>query len=85
MYIRLQVTALKEQIVLDRNTDSFIKSKKLALQKEACELTTYLKQNQDVKQSLVNVCQRSVSTPFLCFKIGRTEKTALLFQECLSL
>jgi len=56
----LQLATLREQIVYERHTEGELKAKKSGLQKEAAELTTYLKQNQDVSQTLVNVCQRSV-------------------------
>ena len=44
--------------MIDRHTENNIKGRRSDLQKEASELTTYLKQNQDVTQTLMNICQR---------------------------
>ena len=55
-----QLNTLKDQIVIDRHTEGAVKGRRADLQKEASELTTYLKQNQDVTQTLMNVCQRYV-------------------------
>lgn len=50
--------ALRNRLVLDRHTEVAIKERRSAIQKEAAELTSYIKQNQDVTQTLVNICQR---------------------------
>ena len=45
-------------MIFDRHTEVCVKAKRMDLQREASELTSYLKQNQDVTQTLMNVCQR---------------------------
>ena len=57
-FLLLQLSTLKDSVIFDRYTEGNIKSRRLALQKEATELTSYLKQNQDITQTLMNVCQR---------------------------
>ena len=49
---------LKNEIINDRLTEISLKQKRQDLQKEAAELTSYIKQNQDVTQTLINICQR---------------------------
>lgn len=51
--------SVRDQLIIDRHTESTIRTRRQAVQKEAAELTSYIKQNQDVTQSLVNMCQRS--------------------------
>ncbi|CAE1329460.1 unnamed protein product [Acanthosepion pharaonis] len=51
--------SVRDQLILDRHTESTIRTRRQAVQKEAAELTSYIKQNQDVTQTLVNMCQRS--------------------------
>ena len=47
-------------LILDRVTEIVLHDRRAALQKEALELTSYIKQNQDVTHTLVNICQRYV-------------------------
>ena len=51
-------------IILDRVTEIVLHDRRAALQKEALELTSYIKQNQDVTHTLVNICQRYVRNQF---------------------
>lgn len=53
-----QIGTLKDQIVSDRFTETTLREKRADLQKEAAELTSILKQNQDITHTLTNVCQR---------------------------
>ncbi|KAK2141775.1 hypothetical protein LSH36_1043g00005 [Paralvinella palmiformis] len=53
-----QVGVHKQQVVIDRFTETNVANKRQQLQKEAMELTSYIKQNQDVTHTLMNVCQR---------------------------
>jgi hypothetical protein len=53
-----QVGTHKEQIVIDPFTEATMANKQRELQKEAVELTSYVKKNQDITQTLMNVCQR---------------------------
>ncbi|XP_064599795.1 uncharacterized protein LOC135466306 isoform X1 [Liolophura sinensis] len=53
--------ALRNRLVLDRHTEVAIKERRSAIQREAAELTSYIKQNQDVTQTLVNICQRNLA------------------------
>jgi len=45
-------------LINDRSTEIVLRDRRASLQKEALELTSYIKQNQDVTHSLVNLCQR---------------------------
>ncbi|XP_052824152.1 uncharacterized protein LOC106875793 isoform X9 [Octopus bimaculoides] len=57
----MELESVRDQLIIDRHTESTIRSRRQAVQKEASELTSYIKQNQDVTQTLVNMCQ-SVSS-----------------------
>lgn len=48
------------QIVQNKYTEIALTTLRQSLQKEAAELTSYLKQSQAVMQTLTNVCQRWV-------------------------
>ena len=56
-----QLSTLQAQLVIDKHTEPLIACRRLELQKEAVELTSILRQHQDVSQSLVSVCQRYAS------------------------
>jgi hypothetical protein len=45
-------------LIIDRITEVMLRERRAALQKEALELASYIKQNQDINHSLVNMCQR---------------------------
>ncbi|XP_052824145.1 uncharacterized protein LOC106875793 isoform X2 [Octopus bimaculoides] len=53
----MELESVRDQLIIDRHTESTIRSRRQAVQKEASELTSYIKQNQDVTQTLVNMCQ----------------------------
>ncbi|XP_052225847.1 uncharacterized protein LOC127841228 [Dreissena polymorpha] len=53
--------SLMNHLIIDRVTEGALLDKRSGLQKEALELTSYIKQNQDVTQALVNMCQRNLA------------------------
>ncbi|GAB1602386.1 uncharacterized protein LOC115211754, partial [Argonauta hians] len=57
----MELESVKDQLIIDRHTESTIRSRRQAVQKEASELSSYIKQNQDVTQTLVNMCQRNLA------------------------
>ena len=54
----LQLATLGNEITVDRHTETNLEERRDALQKEAVELSSYLKQNQDIMQTLISVCQQ---------------------------
>ncbi|KAL4225361.1 hypothetical protein ACF0H5_016050 [Mactra antiquata] len=50
--------SIMNHLIVDRITEIVLRERRAALQKEALELTSYIKQNQDINHSLVNMCQR---------------------------
>lgn len=65
--------SVRDQLILDRHTESTIRTRRQAVQKEAAELTSYIKQNQDVTQTLVNMCQRNLAN-HLYAKVYETQE-----------
>ncbi|XP_074660602.1 uncharacterized protein LOC141913058 [Tubulanus polymorphus] len=63
----------KSSIIVDRLTENNLKSRRSELQKEAAELTSYIKQNQDVTQTLMNICQRNLAN-HLYSKVYETQE-----------
>ncbi|XP_064635720.1 uncharacterized protein LOC135492918 isoform X3 [Lineus longissimus] len=64
---------LKNEIIDDRLTEIMLKAKRQELQKEAAELTSYIKQNQDVTQTLMSICQRNLAN-HLYSKVYETQE-----------
>ncbi|XP_041366943.1 uncharacterized protein LOC121381665 [Gigantopelta aegis] len=52
---------MKNQLIVDKYTENCIRSQLVELQKEAMQLTVYIKQKQDATNTLINVCQRNLA------------------------
>ena len=56
-FFLLQETVMNH-LILDQVTEIILRERRTALQKEGLELAAYIKQNQDITHTLVNICQR---------------------------
>ncbi|KAK3103226.1 hypothetical protein FSP39_017569 [Pinctada imbricata] len=45
-------------LIIDKHTEPSLQERRHRLQRDAAEMTSYIKQNQDVIHSLMNICQR---------------------------
>ncbi|XP_050409145.1 uncharacterized protein LOC126824038 [Patella vulgata] len=52
---------MQNQIIYDRYTENTLKERRVVLQREGIELASYMKQNQDITNTLINVCQRNLA------------------------
>ena len=50
--------SVMNHLILDQVTEIILRERRTALQKEGLELAAYIKQNQDITHTLVNICQR---------------------------
>ena len=57
IFFLLQETVMNH-LILDQVTEIILRERRTALQKEGLELAAYIKQNQDITHTLVNICQR---------------------------
>ena len=57
IFFSFQETVMNH-LILDQVTEIILRERRTALQKEGLELAAYIKQNQDITHTLVNICQR---------------------------
>ncbi|XP_021345795.1 uncharacterized protein LOC110445468 [Mizuhopecten yessoensis] len=65
--------SMKNTLIVDRSTEVTLYERRCRLQKEAAELTSYIKQNQDITHTLVNICQRNLAN-HLYAKVYETQE-----------
>ncbi|ESP05118.1 hypothetical protein LOTGIDRAFT_102170, partial [Lottia gigantea] len=53
--------SMQNQLIFDRGTENSLKEQRLVLQREGIGLASYMKQNQDTTNTLINVCQRNLA------------------------
>ncbi|KAJ8298703.1 hypothetical protein KUTeg_022763 [Tegillarca granosa] len=65
--------SMTNQLISDSGTEINLQNRRAKLQKEASELTSYIKQNQDITNALVNICQRNLGN-HLYSKVYETQE-----------